>query len=79
MNGCADETLTSAPASWAERVLGCQEMPSEEIDAILAADDPEVVRRYLELHRERLEERLAGRFRELDEVEAHLVARTATH
>ena len=66
-------------ASWAARVLGRQEMPSEEIDAILAADDAEVVRRHLELHRERLHEHLSDRFRELDAVEAHLVARTATH
>jgi hypothetical protein len=36
-----------------------QGMPSGEVDAILEADDPEVIRRYLELHRERLEERFA--------------------
>ena len=65
--------------SWAARVLGRQEMPSEEIDAILAADDAEIVRRHLELHRERLHEHLSHRFRELDAVEAHLLARTATH
>lgn len=40
-----------------------QGMPPEEIDAILAADDPEVIRRYLDLHRERLEERLADQRR----------------
>jgi hypothetical protein len=34
-------------------------MPPEEIEAILGAEDPEVVRRYLELHEERLEERFA--------------------
>ena len=49
-------------------------MPSEEIDAILDADDPEIVRRYLELHRERLEEHLADRLRELDAVESQLLA-----
>ena len=38
-------------------------MPPEEIDAILGADDPEVVRRYLELHEERLAERLADQRR----------------
>jgi hypothetical protein len=78
MNCCAGETATSAPITWAERVLGCQEMPSEEIGSILATDDVEVVRRYLELHRERLQERLADRFRELDTVEAQLAARIAT-
>jgi hypothetical protein len=81
MNGCADETLTSAPASWAECVLACQRMPPDEIGAILATDEPEMVRRYLELHRERLEERLADRLRELDAVETELLAahRTSCH
>jgi DNA-binding transcriptional MerR regulator len=54
-------------ASWrlalATPVLRDQGMPPEEIDAILGADDPEVIRRYLELHRERLEERLADQRR----------------
>ena len=78
MDCCAGETATNAPITWAERVLGCQEMPSEEIGSILATDDVEIVRRYLELHRERLQERLADLFRELDRVEAQLVARMAT-
>jgi hypothetical protein len=43
-------------ASAARRILRRQAMPSREIRAILAADDPLVVRRLLELHRERLEE-----------------------
>jgi hypothetical protein len=34
-------------------------MPWAEIDAILATDDPRLVRRFLQLHGERLEERLA--------------------
>jgi DNA-binding transcriptional MerR regulator len=54
-------------ASWrlalATPALRDQGMPPEEIDAILGADDPEVIRRYLELHRERLEERLADQRR----------------
>jgi hypothetical protein len=33
-----------------------QQMPPDEIRAVLAADDPIVVRRLLELHRERLGE-----------------------
>jgi hypothetical protein len=74
MNGCADETPTAAPASWAERVLACQGMPPDEISAILATDEPETVRRYLELHRERLEERLADRLREVDAIHAQLLA-----
>ena len=73
MNGCADETLTSAPIGWVQRALERLEMPPYEISAILATDEPEMMRRYLELHRERLEERLADRFRELDAVETQLL------
>ena len=73
MNSCMDETLTSAPASRAERVLACQGMPMDEISAILAIDDPQIVRQYIELHRERLEERLADRLRELVAVEEQLL------
>ena len=49
--------------------------PSEEIDAILGADDPELVRRYFELHRERLDERLADQRRALARLEQLLAAR----
>ena len=56
-------------ASWrlalATPVLRDQGMPPEEIDAILGADDPWVVRKYLELHEERLEERLAEQRRSI--------------
>ena len=37
-------------------ILRRQGMPSREIRAVAAADDPLVVQRLLELHRERLEE-----------------------
>jgi hypothetical protein len=62
------------PQADIERVLVRQDMPPEEIHAILATAEPEVVRRYLELHRERLEEGLADRIRELDAVQAQLLA-----
>ena len=56
-------------ASWrlalATQVLRDQGMPPEEIDAILGADDPWVIRKYLELHEERLEERLADQRRSI--------------
>jgi hypothetical protein len=54
-------------------------MPRAEIRAVLGAEDPEIVRRYLELHRERLEEQLAAHRRELDALACslteHLAAR----
>jgi hypothetical protein len=57
----------SPEASWrlalATPALMDQGMPPEEIEAILGAHDPEVVRRHLELHEERLEERFADQRR----------------
>jgi hypothetical protein len=47
-------------------------MPSKEIRAILAAEDPELVHRYMELHRERLEEQLDEQLRTLDRLEPRL-------
>jgi hypothetical protein len=43
-------------AGAARRILRGQRMPSREIRAVMTADDPLLVRRLFELHRERLEE-----------------------
>ncbi|HJY32082.1 MAG TPA: hypothetical protein VJ573_04205 [Actinomycetota bacterium] len=48
-------------------------MPRAEIRAVLSADDPEIVRRYLDLHRERLDEQLAAHRRELDALACSLM------
>jgi hypothetical protein len=47
-------------------------MPADEIRWVLTADEPAVVHMVLELHRERLEEELAGRRKALGELEAWL-------
>jgi DNA-binding transcriptional MerR regulator len=60
------------PNSKAARALLRQDMPLGEVRAVLEAADPAVVRRYLELHRERLEEQIAERRRVLDVVERML-------
>jgi hypothetical protein len=62
--------------AWAIQTLSDQAMPSEEIGAILSSDDPAVVRRYLELHRERLEDGLADQRLMLALLEPLLVARS---
>ena len=49
-----------------------QGMPAAELQTILHSDDPVIVRRYLELHRERLEERLAEQVRTLGRLERQL-------
>ena len=56
-----------------------QGMPVEEVRSILDADDPAVVRRHLELHRERLAERLEERLRTVDRMERLLLERTEAH
>lgn len=52
-------------------------MPADEIRAIVTTADPELVRRYLELHLERLEERLAAQRRTLASVERLVTASRA--
>jgi hypothetical protein len=47
-------------------------MTPEEIESGLGADEPAALRRHLELHRERLEERFAGQLRKLRGVERFL-------
>ncbi|MGH2590594.1 MAG: hypothetical protein ACRDGW_07345 [Actinomycetota bacterium] len=60
--------------AWVVGTLHEHEVPADEIRALIAADDPRVVRRYLELHRERLDERVAERRRGLASVERVLAA-----
>jgi hypothetical protein len=50
--------VDSGSRSWAETVLRDQGMPPDELRAVLTTADRELVRRHLELHLERLEERL---------------------
>jgi hypothetical protein len=55
--------------AWAALLLRDLGMPRDEIHTVVATDDPELVRRYLELHGERLEERLAADLRTLGWIE----------
>lgn len=59
----------------AARILRAQAMPAEEIREVIGVADPETVHRYLELHRERLEERLAEQCRLLIDLERSLTKR----
>lgn len=61
-----------ARVGWPAGVLRDQGMPRDEIHAIFAIDDPELVRRYLELHGERLQERLAADLRMLRRIESSM-------
>lgn len=66
--------LSSTGSVAITRVLRQHEMPTDEIRAILETDEPELVHRYIELHRERLEERLAEQLRTLANVERLLTS-----
>lgn len=60
-------------SSWAAGVLRRQLMPADEVEAVLEAEDPEQIRRRLELHAERLQERLIEQLRILSRLERLLV------
>jgi hypothetical protein len=58
--------------SWTATVLERCQMPAQEIDWVLTADDPSVVHMLLELHAERLREELAERLAALSQVETSI-------
>jgi hypothetical protein len=53
-----DRQVASGSHAWAETVLRDQGMPPDELRDVSTTADRELVRRHLELHLERLEERL---------------------
>jgi hypothetical protein len=59
-------------AAATRRVLRLQGMPRQEIRAVLAAGDPLIVRRLMELHRERLGEWLEEQQRLVASIERSL-------
>jgi 2TM domain len=59
--------------AWAETVLREQGMPPDELRVVLSSADRELVRRHLELHLERLDERLASQKRLVEAVGRILV------
>jgi hypothetical protein len=65
-------------AAWAARALRRQEMPWDEIRAVLSAGDPVLVHRYLELHAERLDEWVVEQRRVLASLERSLTGATTT-
>lgn len=66
---------TRGSTGWIARTLSDQGMPPSEVRAVLEAEDHLIVRRYVKLHRERLDERLADQVRELEALERMLVGR----
>ena len=54
----ASDHLPAGSLAWVARTLRESAMPPDVICVVLAADDPEIVRRHVGLHREWLKERL---------------------
>jgi hypothetical protein len=57
----------------AAALLSRQGMPPGDVSAVLVTRDPRVIRRHLELHRERLMEQTIDQRRAVDQVERLLV------
>jgi hypothetical protein len=62
----------SASVEWAADILRDHRMPRDEIEVVLTTDDPTLVHRHIELHRERLEEWFDIQRRTLAAVEGFL-------
>lgn len=67
-----NERMDGPASGWAIVALRACGMSPKDIGALLGADDPEIVRRRIALHVERLEERLARQRRILGRVERRL-------
>ena len=65
----AERQVDPGSRSWAETVLRDQGMPPDELRAVLTTADRKLVRRHLELHLERLEERLVTQRRRVAAIE----------
>jgi hypothetical protein len=57
---------------WISNVLLRQGMSEDEVRSVLLAEDPEIVRRHLELHRERLTELVHDELGTVDVIERFL-------
>ena len=68
-----ERQVASGSIAWAEMVLRDQEMPPDELRVVLATADRELVRRYLELHVERIEESLITQRRSVAAAERILI------
>jgi hypothetical protein len=75
MDAHAEGSLEAMTVPVAGEILRRQGMPPEEVRAVLTAADPVVVRRLLELHRERLGEWLEEQRRLVVRIEDSLTRR----
>jgi hypothetical protein len=57
-----------AKIAWAETMLREQDMPADELRVVLTSSDRESIRHRLELHLERLEERLVSQKQDVEAI-----------
>jgi hypothetical protein len=67
----------SPRVAWAETVLREQDMPADELRVVLTSSDRELIRHLLDLHLERLEERLVSQKQDVDAIGRILGGRLA--
>ena len=70
--------MSVTSSSWVAQVLSAQRMPADEMEAVLEAETAEQIRHVLELHAERLRERLFDDLRALERVERLLTTAVGT-
>jgi hypothetical protein len=63
--------------AWAETLLREQDMPANELRVVLTSSDRELIRHHLELHLERLEERLVSQKQDVEAIGRILEGRLA--
>jgi hypothetical protein len=66
-----------AKIAWAETLLREQDMPADELRVVLTSSDRELIRRRLELHLERLDERLVSQKQDVEAIGRILGGRLA--
>lgn len=71
------QTRSGDPIVWDDLLSAAHElqrlgMPPTEIHRVLVTDDPEIIRRHMELQRERLQERIADEVATVGRIESSL-------
>jgi hypothetical protein len=67
----------SPRVAWAETVLREQDMPEDELRVVLTSPDRELIRHLLDLHLERLDERLGSQKQDVEAIGRILGGRLA--
>jgi hypothetical protein len=75
--GTRSRRVAWAEVAWAETVLRKQDMPADELGVVLTSSDRELIRHLLDLHLERLDERLVSEKQDVEAIGRMLGGRLA--